>query len=210
MSRWRRYTRHVGAVDIAGDYAEDPVQGETRLCATSMQIFRYDWRDQHGRVRNRRLAQTVVYTTYTLFFSRLIALMLGRLRMSVSDTITHYDALAKKVFSDGKKVIGDGHFKGSVLRDVVKEIVKAKTADADSLMMEADSGGGVCKTYVDVLSSHRAAKLIGSQFRLRQGCRKSERRQTRSLSDLPSPEKCRLRLHYMGGGSGYVCRSYDI
>jgi hypothetical protein len=71
----------------------------------------------------------VVYTAYTLFFSRLIALML---RMSVSDTIMHYDSLAKKVFSDGKKVVGDGHFKGSVLRDVVKEIVKAKTAGGSS------------------------------------------------------------------------------
>jgi len=92
----------------------------------------------------------VVYTTYTLFFSRLIALMLGRLRLSVSDAINHYDSLAEKVFSDGKKVIGDGHFKGSVLRDVVKKIVEAKTADADSRMMETDSDGKVCKTYVDV------------------------------------------------------------
>jgi hypothetical protein len=89
--------------------------------------------------------------TYILL-SRLIALMLGRLRLSVSDTIEYYDSLAEKVFSNGKKVVGDGHFKGSILENVVKEIVKAKTADADSRMMETDSDGKVCKTYVDVLA----------------------------------------------------------
>jgi hypothetical protein len=111
----------------------------------------------------------VVYSTY-IVFSRLIALMIGRLRMSMSDTIMHYDSLAKKVFSDGKKVVGDGHFKGSVLRDVVRELVEAKTANADSLMMETDSDGKVCKTYVDVSSS---------------SCREANRISVLSAPELP-------------------------
>src|ERR1700733_11435973 len=46
-----------------------------------------------------------------LLFPRLIALILGRLRMSISDAITRYDSLAKEVFHDGRKSFGDGKFK---------------------------------------------------------------------------------------------------
>jgi hypothetical protein len=85
----------------------------------------------------------------SLFSSRLIALMLGRLRMSVYDAITHYDSLAKKVFADGKKMMGDGNFKSSVLEGVIKDIVRATTGDADSRMMDTRPEVEVCKTYVE-------------------------------------------------------------
>jgi hypothetical protein len=78
--------------------------------------------------------------------------MLGRLRMSVDNAIDRYDSLAKRVFSEGKKIIGDGKFKASVLEDVVKKIVEAETGDADTRMMETSSDGQVCRTYVAALN----------------------------------------------------------
>jgi hypothetical protein len=89
-----------------------------------------------------------VWVLTLLCFSRLIALMLGRLRMSISDAIQSYDTLAKRVFFEGKKMTGDGKFKTSILEAVMKEIVKEKTDDADTRMMDTSSDGVTCKTYV--------------------------------------------------------------
>jgi hypothetical protein len=85
-----------------------------------------------------------IYAAY--LFARLIALILGRLRMSISDAITRYDSLAKEVFHDGRKSFGDGKFKASVLEHVIKQIVEVATDDADSRMMDTRSDGEVCKT----------------------------------------------------------------
>jgi hypothetical protein len=86
--------------------------------------------------------------SYIPLVSRLVAIMLGRLRMSIDDAIKYYDSLTKRVFSEGKKTMGDGKFKATALEDVIKEIVKARTGDADSHMMDMGSEGQVCKTYV--------------------------------------------------------------
>src|ERR1700691_3889865 len=87
-----------------------------------------------------------------LLCDRLIALMLGRLRMPVSDAIEFYSHLAKRVFSDGRQRFGDGKFDARVLTEVIKEIVEKKTSNADSRMMDTRSDGRVCKTYVRVLT----------------------------------------------------------
>jgi hypothetical protein len=84
------------------------------------------------------------------FFRRILVLMLGRLRMSIDDAIKYYDFLTRKVFSDGKKVIGSSKFKATALEDAIKEMVKATTGDADSPMLDALSDRDVCKTYVMV------------------------------------------------------------
>ena len=86
--------------------------------------------------------------SYTPLVLRLLAIMIGRLRMSIDEAIKYYDSLTKRVFSEGKKTIGDGKFKATVLEDVIKEIVETKTGDADSHMMDTHSEGNVCKTYV--------------------------------------------------------------
>jgi hypothetical protein len=38
--------------------------------------------------------------------------------MSVDDALKQYDSLVQKVFCDGKKSVGDGKFKASVLEEV--------------------------------------------------------------------------------------------
>jgi hypothetical protein len=73
--------------------------------------------------------------------------MLGRLRMSVTEAIEHYGALAERVFSDAKLIGGDGKFKATKLEDIIKEIVEAKTGRADELMMDPRPEGEACRTY---------------------------------------------------------------
>lgn len=95
--------------------------------------------------------------------------MLGRLRMSVEDAIKCYDSFAKRVFSGGKKTIGDGKFKASVLEEVIKEIVNAETGDADTRMMETSSDEQACRTYVMTLPPV-VEKLIRFQICVCHGC----------------------------------------
>jgi hypothetical protein len=73
--------------------------------------------------------------------------MLGRLRMSVTEAIEHYGTLAHTVFSDAKPFRGDGKFKATKLQDVIKEIVEAKTGQADEPMMDPRPDTEACKTY---------------------------------------------------------------
>src|SRR5882724_12660636 len=72
--------------------------------------------------------------------SSLIALMLGRLGMSVEQSITHYGTLAGDVFSD-EQTCGDGKFKASKLERVIKDIVKAQTEQEDERMMGTPPDG---------------------------------------------------------------------
>ncbi|KAJ7690005.1 acyl transferase/acyl hydrolase/lysophospholipase [Mycena olivaceomarginata] len=58
----------------------------------------------------------------------LIALMLGRLRMSVEDSKKAYGQLAKEVFSDVKFHGSDGKFKASKLEKAIKQIVETYSA----------------------------------------------------------------------------------
>jgi len=90
----------------------------------------------------------------------LIALMLGRLCMSVSEAIHHYESFSKTVFSGGKKYFGDGKFKASVFEDAVKRIVEAKTKVADLRLRVDDSRWNKkgCNTFVCArLGNHLSA-----------------------------------------------------
>jgi len=83
-------------------------------------------------------------TGYTKFVHyRIIALMLGRLRMDVGTAIKHYDHLAEQVFSD-KKRWGDGKFKATKLEEVIKSVVETETGDPESPLL--DDQARVCRT----------------------------------------------------------------
>ena len=87
----------------------------------------------------------ILLTRYTKFVHyRIIALMLGRLRMDVDTAIKHYDDLAKQVFSDMKRW-GDGKFKAKKLEEVIKSVVKTVTRDPESPLLEGDQAE-VCRT----------------------------------------------------------------
>ncbi|KAF9474142.1 FabD/lysophospholipase-like protein [Pholiota conissans] len=76
----------------------------------------------------------------------IIALMLGRLRMDVESAITHYDNLAKEVFSS-RKLWGDGKFKATKLEEAVKLVVRSITGDSESPLLDGENGE-ICRTFV--------------------------------------------------------------
>ena len=87
----------------------------------------------------------ILPTRYTKFVHyRIIALMLGRLRMDVDMAINHYDDLAKQVFSDMKQW-GDGKVKAQKLEDVIKSVVETVTGDPESPLLERDQAE-FCRT----------------------------------------------------------------
>ncbi|EIM91647.1 FabD/lysophospholipase-like protein, partial [Stereum hirsutum FP-91666 SS1] len=82
----------------------------------------------------------------------IIALMLGRLRMSVDDALHKYAQLSKDVFSD-EKFLGDGAFKASNLEAAIKKVISAQPAamhDSEARMRDDAPSGGLCRTFVCV------------------------------------------------------------
>ncbi|KAJ7888025.1 hypothetical protein B0H13DRAFT_1888574 [Mycena leptocephala] len=83
----------------------------------------------------------------------LIALMLGRLRMSVKDAVKAYGELSKEVFSDVKSQGSDGRFKASKLEKAIKGIVGTHSASQDPEEGMEDTRENPCKTSVQRILS---------------------------------------------------------
>ncbi|KIJ45325.1 hypothetical protein M422DRAFT_166757, partial [Sphaerobolus stellatus SS14] len=75
----------------------------------------------------------------------IIALMLGRLRMSVVDAIDYYERLTKTVFKD-TQVGKDGKLKHKILKRVIKDVVKMQVGTEEERML--DTRDNACKTFV--------------------------------------------------------------
>jgi hypothetical protein len=75
---------------------------------------------------------------------RIIALMLGRLRMDVDTAIDCYNNLSQQVFSDPKWRPGDGRFKATKLEEVIKSVVRDVTEDPEEFLLES-SNVSVCR-----------------------------------------------------------------
>lgn len=78
-------------------------------------------------------------------YYRLIALLLGRLRLSVSEAITEYRTLSEQVFSVRKASGKDGTFKASNLERAIKEVITRKLGEGHAEDTMWQDGG--CKTY---------------------------------------------------------------
>ncbi|KAJ7895905.1 hypothetical protein B0H14DRAFT_542649 [Mycena olivaceomarginata] len=83
----------------------------------------------------------------------LIALMLGRLRMSVEDSKKAYGQLTKEVFSDVKFHRSDGKFKASKLEKAIKQIVKTYSASHNPEDKLEDIGDNACKMFVCAMNA---------------------------------------------------------
>lgn len=84
-----------------------------------------------------------------IFWRRLVAILLGRLRLSVPEAIEVYRVLAKDVFSTTKAVGKDGRYKASNLETAVKSVLVEKLGEGHSeeKMFESDNDTGrICKT----------------------------------------------------------------
>ncbi|KAM3066473.1 hypothetical protein ACMFMG_012057 [Clarireedia jacksonii] len=78
----------------------------------------------------------------------LIALLLGRLRLSVPEAIDKYRLLAKKVFSDKKSRGKDGCFKASSLEKAIKDVVEEKLGRGHTDEKMFIFNRSSCKTFV--------------------------------------------------------------
>jgi hypothetical protein len=78
---------------------------------------------------------------------RLIALMLGRLRLTIDEAIEQYGQFARYAFSDKKWKGQDGTFKATKLEEIIKKIVKTYgvRGSADERMMDLKPVDQVCK-----------------------------------------------------------------
>ena len=72
----------------------------------------------------------------------LIALLLGRLRMSIDDAIKYYVKFAERVFS-AKQIGRDGKFNEKTFEDAIKEIVAKVTKNPQERML--DKRSNACK-----------------------------------------------------------------
>lgn len=77
---------------------------------------------------------------------RLIALLLGRLRLSVPEAIDKYRQLARQVFSDKKHFVKDGKFKASKLENAIKEVIEWKLGKGRGEERMFTSDTNRCKT----------------------------------------------------------------
>lgn len=77
----------------------------------------------------------------------LIAIMLGRLRMSVDQAIEEYRVLAKEVFGEKKPFFSDGSFKATNLQKAIQSVVQRYDSQGgpDARLMQPGSEHEGCK-----------------------------------------------------------------
>ncbi|KAJ7157813.1 hypothetical protein C8R46DRAFT_1040077 [Mycena filopes] len=78
----------------------------------------------------------------------LIAILVGRLRMSVDDAIACYVEFSKKVLGKTKSTLGEGRYSATIFENIVKTLVRKRTGDAETPLLDDGALGGVCKTFV--------------------------------------------------------------
>ncbi|KAJ7033019.1 acyl transferase/acyl hydrolase/lysophospholipase [Mycena alexandri] len=138
----------------------------------------------------------------------IIALMLGRLRMDVDTAIMCYDHLAKEVFSEVKRGLGDGKFKASKFEAVIKSTVAKMTGDSETPLLER--GEAFCRTFVCARNAQNMNANIPVLFRTydshetHTGCKIWEA--ARATSAAPTffkrIEIGRGQQHFIDGGLG--------
>ncbi|QRV73665.1 patatin-like phospholipase protein [Ceratobasidium sp. AG-Ba] len=101
----------------------------------------------------------------------LIAIMLGRLRMSVDEAIACYTLLSERIFSETKHKWQDGRFKTSNLERTIKQIVHDHTADRDedTRMSDLRPDGASCRVFVCAMSADNMNARIPVRFRTYNG-----------------------------------------
>lgn len=90
---------------------------------------------------------------------RLIAIMLGRLRMTIPECIDIFKDISRTIFLDnpgivrrlGQQLVGSSFFDGQALKKAIQELLTARGIDPDTLFKESDDPK--CKVYVTTGSS---------------------------------------------------------
>ncbi|KAG6811584.1 hypothetical protein H0H92_006748 [Tricholoma furcatifolium] len=87
----------------------------------------------------------------------IIAILLGRLRLSTNEAIEAYNDLAEKAFSARKYFWQDGIFKASTLTAAIQELVSRYDVEDASMMDSRSSLGTQCKTFVCAVAADNAS-----------------------------------------------------
>ncbi|KAJ7143453.1 hypothetical protein C8R46DRAFT_1360542 [Mycena filopes] len=95
----------------------------------------------------------------------LIAILIGRLRMSVDDAIACYVEFSKKVFGKTKSTWGEGRYSATIFEDVVKTLVRKRTGDTETPLLDDGALGRVCKIFVCARRVHAIDYGIAELFR---------------------------------------------
>ncbi|PBK94679.1 FabD/lysophospholipase-like protein [Armillaria gallica] len=96
----------------------------------------------------------------------LIALMLGRLRMSVEEAINYWGKFSVKVFGDTKGFgIRDGKYRASNFEDILRSIVKDHTEPHNPEAGMTEKGAAACKTFVCAMNADNMNASIPVLFR---------------------------------------------
>ena len=95
----------------------------------------------------------------TLTTRRLIAILLGRLKMDVDECITDYTKILRTDFNKDKKGCPinwkgnvKGHFNSNVLAEAFEDILKRKGLSSGAMLNDGGiRGNGDCKVYVNIV-----------------------------------------------------------
>ncbi|KAH7372236.1 hypothetical protein BKA66DRAFT_423213 [Pyrenochaeta sp. MPI-SDFR-AT-0127] len=103
---------------------------------------------------------------------KLIAVMLGRLRMSVDDCITEYLRLSDRVFRRTRHRVTvkgkvQGRFDSEELERAVKEVVQKQGLSEDALLKDASESG--CKVFVCATSKETSKTVCLTSYRTPRG-----------------------------------------
>ncbi|KAJ1300003.1 hypothetical protein OPQ81_011837 [Rhizoctonia solani] len=94
------------------------------------------------------------------------AVMLGRLRMGIDETIRAYVDLMKTVFSDRKFKKSANVFKSSVLEKELKKLVRQVAGREDEILLEqTDQGIERCHVIVYAMSAFHMTESVPTPFR---------------------------------------------
>jgi hypothetical protein len=130
--RWRGHSWGLRTPHTPRDHVEDSARPcATRPSATLRLLSPYR-RNQHWRAS--KLLELILRS---LIAQRLIALMIGRLRMNTKEALEQYNTIAGKIFSNKNKKYKhqDGTFKASTLEVEMKRVVATHSNGNNNLRM---------------------------------------------------------------------------
>ena len=112
--RRRRHSRAVYAPAVEQDYAQGSTSVGIARLACTIRVFRH-----HRGQRYRRVCYSYASETNTHSWCSIIALLLGRFRLSIEDAIACYTRIVGQVLTHIK---ADGSFKKTLFEKVLREI----------------------------------------------------------------------------------------
>jgi hypothetical protein len=145
----------------------------------------------------------------------LIAIMLGRMRLTVDECIAAYNELAPKVFTKVHRRINlrngetQGRFDHGALEREIKALLRISWMDPEALLQEPEEEeGSPCKVFVARLTSRISVFLtdITVQIRVRN---KPANRPTGCLLFVPqssAQQRPTFQGEDLGGGASHLCR----